>query len=135
MGRPPIKIRLVITSKDDNQFTKPRMFYSIPEATAMMGFTDRGIRFTYHSKRDSMRKSSGDVYMLKWLDPIPLRDWKKCSKCSKTLSFKDKNGWFFMHKEGDYNNPMYFKSLYPASRKTGISVCVLRNACEKTNER
>ena len=72
--------------------------------------------------------------MLKWQDPIPPRDWKKCSKCSKTLSFKDKSGWFFMHKEGDHDNPMYFKSLYPASRKTGISVCALRNACEKTNE-
>ena len=39
-----------------------------------------------------------------------------------------------MYKEGDYDNPMYFKSLYPALRKTGISVCALRNACEKTNE-
>ena len=66
MGRTPIKIELYISSKDDDRFAKSRLFYSIPEATAATGFSERGIRSAYHSERTSIRKVLGEVYTLKW---------------------------------------------------------------------
>ena len=38
-----------------------------------------------------------------------------------------------MIEEGDKDILSESRSLYTASRKTGISICALRNACEKTN--
>ena len=72
MGRPSIRVKLTITSKDDDRFKKPRMFNSIPDASSATGLTDRGITAAYHLKRESMQKRSGEVYNLSWeeLDPI-----------------------------------------------------------------
>ena len=66
MGRPSIRVKLTITLKDDDRFSVPRTFNSIPDASSATGLTDRGIRAAYHSKGESMRKRSGEVYNLKW---------------------------------------------------------------------
>ena len=72
MRRPSIRVKLTITSKDDDRFSVPRTFNSIPDASSAAGLTDRGIRAAYHSKRESMQKRLGEVYTLKWeeLDAI-----------------------------------------------------------------
>ena len=59
---------------------------------------------------------------------------KKCNKCSKDLTPEVRSLWFFMDREGDnYEKPLTFVSLYRALKKTGISICALRNACKKAN--
>ena len=52
----------------------------------------------------------------------------------KTLSFKDKSSWFMLDLNGEHEHLMQFSSLYEAAKVTGISICALRNACEKTNK-
>ena len=54
MGRRSIRVKLTITSKDDDRFANPRTFNSIPDASSETGLTDRGIKAAYHSKRESM---------------------------------------------------------------------------------
>ena len=44
MGRPSIRVKLTITSRDDGRFLEPRTFNSIPDASFATGLTDRGIR-------------------------------------------------------------------------------------------
>ena len=145
MGRLPFRVKLTITLNEDDIFSSLETFNSIPEAAATTGFTNRGIRATYHKKKESLKKHSGEVYEFKWEEPNPIckalpssrvktyEIVKNCSKCSKPLTFKDKSFWFSMFKDGDYKNPMLFTSLYTAARKTGISIHALRNACEKAN--
>ena len=38
-----------------------------------------------------------------------------------------------MIEEGDKDILLESRSLHTAARKTGISICALRNTCEKTN--
>ena len=138
MGRPPIRVKLTITSKDDSRFLEPRTFNSIPEASFATGLTDRGIRAAYHSKRESMRKKSGEVYTLKWEEPDPIRvrpprtPSKNCVKCWKNLTPED---WcsFFLLDQGNEDESLQFVSIYQALKVTGISICVLWNACKKVN--
>ena len=90
-----------------------------------------------------MRKRSGRVYNLKWEEPGPIgearrvkyvsKPAKKCNKCSKDFTPEDRSALFTLYPGGDYNRPLTFVSLYQASKKTGISICALRNACSKTN--
>ena len=61
MGRPSIRVKLTITSKDDSRFFEPRTFNSIPDASFATGLTDRGIRVAYHSEQELMQKRSGEV--------------------------------------------------------------------------
>ena len=62
----------MITSNDDDRFSDPRTFNSIPDASLATGLTDRGIRAAYYSKPDSMRKRLGEVYHLRWEEPDPI---------------------------------------------------------------
>ena len=100
MGRPSMRVKLMITSKDDSRFLEPRTFNSIPDASFATGLTDRRIRAAYHLKRDSMRKKLGEVYNLKWEEPDPIwvkpprTNSKECVKCSKTLTLEEKS-WLF----------------------------------------
>ena len=106
MGRPSIRVKLTITSKDDSRFLEPRTFNNIPDASFGSGLTDRGIRAAYHSKRELMRNRSGEVYNFEWKEPDPIRvkppqsgapPWpprtvaKECVKCSKTLTHEEKS--------------------------------------------
>ena len=92
----------------------------------------------YNSRRESMPKRSGEVYHLRWEEPDPTRVKpprhvaKECIKCSKTLTPEDRSA-FFLIDRGNENESLQFVSLYRASKKTGISICALRNACKKAN--
>ena len=130
MGRPSIRVKLTITSNDDDRFLKPRTFNSIPNASLATDLTYRGIRAAYYSCRESMRK--------RWEEPDPIRVKpprhvaKECVKCSKTLTPEDRSSFFSMDR-GNSDESLQFVSLYRASKKTGISICALRNACKKAN--
>ena len=52
MGRPSIRVKITITSKDDDRFTNPRTSNSIPDASSETGITDWGITAAYHLKRE-----------------------------------------------------------------------------------
>ena len=136
MGRPSIRVKLMITLKDDSRFLEPRTFNSTPYASFATGLTDRGIRAAYHSKQELMRKRSGVVYNLEWKEPDPIRvrpprtTTKECAKCSNTLTFEEKSSPFHLE-QGNDDESLQFVSLYRASKVTGISICKLRNACEK----
>ena len=101
-GRPSIQVKLTITSNDDDRFLNPRMFKSLPDTSLAAGLTDRGIRIAYNSKRESMRKRSGEVYRFKWEEPDPIQVkpprtvTKECVKCSKTLTPEDRSAFFLM---------------------------------------
>ena len=103
MGRLSFGVKLKIISKDDDRFMTPRTFNSIPDASSVTGLTDRGIRAAYHLKRELMQKRSREVYTLKWEEPDTIRakfimkPAKKCSKCSKDLTFKDRSSWLVMN--------------------------------------
>ena len=70
------------------------------------------------------------------LDPIrakpPRTVTKECVKCSKTLTPEDRS-MFFLMDQGFDEESLQFVSIYRASKKTGISICTLRNACNKAN--
>ena len=147
MGGLSIRVKLTITSKDDDRFKNPRTFNSIPDASSATGLTDRGIRVAYHSKRESMRKRSGEVDNLKWEESDPTgeappdgrvkyvsKPAKKRNKCSKDLTPEDRSPWFMMDRKGNnYEKPLHFVSIYQASKRTGISICALRSTCKKAN--
>ena len=92
----------------------------------------------YNLRRESMRKRSGEVYHLRWEEPDQIRVkssrhvTKECIKCSKTLTPEDRSAFFLMD-QGNDNESLQFVSLYWALNKTGISICVLRNACKMAN--
>ena len=137
MGRPSIRAKLTITPKDDSRFLEPRTLNSIPDASFETGLTDREIRAAYHSKRESLRKRSGEVYNLEWEEPDAIRvkppgNSKECVKCSKTLTLVEKS-WLFRLDRGNDDESLQFVSLSRAWKVTGISICAPRNACEKTN--
>ena len=50
----PITVKLMITSRDNDQFKTPKTFNSIPDASSATGFSGRGLRSAYHSHRESM---------------------------------------------------------------------------------
>ena len=123
MGRPFIRVKLKVTSKDDDRFTSPRTFNSIPNASFATSLTDKRIRTAYHLKRELMQKRSGEVYTLKSEEPDPIRVKppqsgvppghpttvsKKCTKCSKDLTPEDRSSFFFMHPGNDYDRPLHF---------------------------
>ena len=128
----------MITSNDDDRFSNPRTFWSIPNASLATGLTDRGIRMAYNSHRESTGKRSGEVYHLRWEEPDPIRVKpprhvaRECVKCSKALTPEDRSSFFSMDREND-DESLQLVSLYQASKKTGISICTLKNACKKVN--
>ena len=68
MGRPAIRVKLMITSKDDKRFSDPKTFENMLDASLATGLTDRGIRLAYNSGRESMRNRNGFVYDFKWVN-------------------------------------------------------------------
>ena len=135
MGRPPINISVLVSSTQDNRFVKSKIFFSIPEVSKAMGISLRAVRNLYHSKGTSIRKASGKVYTLKWYEPyIPL-DTSRCYHCRNALTVKNRSAWFDLEREDIKEASMNFTSLYMASKKTGISINALRNACEKSNKK
>ena len=70
--RPSIRVKLTITSKDDDRFSSPRTFENKMDASRATGLTDRGIRMAYNSKRESLRKRNGFIYYFNWEEPDPI---------------------------------------------------------------
>ena len=94
MGRPPIVIRVIISSAQDSRLTKPKPFSSIPAVSEATGISVRAVRNAYHSGRTSIRKASGEVYALKWMEPVAPIDTSKCYHCHRDLTVKDRSTWF-----------------------------------------
>ena len=135
MGRPPITISVIVSSTQDSRFVKRKHFSSIPEVSEATGISLRAVRNAYHSGRTSIKKSSGEVYTLKWGELPPPKDTTKCYYCHKALTVKDRSAWFHMDRV-DCLKPysMTFTSIHQATKGTGISNNALRNACEKNNK-
>ena len=85
---------------------------------------------SYHSGRTSIRKASGKVYTLKWMEPVAPIDTSKYYHCHRDLTVKDRSTWFHMEQKDMgpqglghspiKQYPMTFTSLYQASKVTGI---------------
>ena len=128
MGRPPIDMSVIISSTQDNRFAKPKSFRSIPALSEATGISLRAIRNAYHSGRTSIKKTSGEVYTLKWMELVTPIDTRKCCYCYNALTVKDRSTWFHMERKDIKQYPMTFTSQYVASKGTGISNNALRNA-------
>ena len=135
MGRPPINMSVIISSTQDSEFAKPRNFRSIPAVSNATGISLRAVRNVYHSGRTSIKKASGEVYALKWMELVTPIDTSKCFHCHKALTVKDRSTWFHMERKDIKGSPMTFTSLYVASKLTGISNNTLRNAYKKNNKK
>ena len=135
MGRTPIDMSVIISSTQDSRFVIPRFFPSIPAVSKVTGISLRAVRNAYHSKRTSLRKASGEVDTLKWMELVVPRDPRECYHYCKTLTVKEKSTWFHMERDDIKQDAMAFTSSYVVSKVTGISDCALRNACEKTNKK
>ena len=112
----------------DSRLAKPRNFHSIPAVPEATGISLRAVRNAYHSGRTSIKKASGEVYTLKWMEPVAPID------TSKALTVMDRSTWFHMERKDIKQYPKTFTSLYAASKVTGISNNALRNACKKNNK-
>ena len=70
------------------------------------------------------------------MGPFIPKNLRECCYYHKTLTVKDRSTWFHIERKDIKELPiMAFTSLHVASKITGISDCVLRNACEKTNKK
>ena len=129
-----MNMSVIISSTQDSRFAKPRNFCSIPAVSKASGISLRAVRNAYHSGRTSIKKASGEVYTLKWMELVTPIDTSKCYYCHRDLTVKDRSTWFHMERKDIKQYPKAFTSLYAASKVTGISNNALRNACEKNNK-
>ena len=125
---------VIISYTQDSRFAKPRNFRSIPAVSKATGISFRAVRNAYHSGRTSIKKASGEVYTLKWMELVTPIDTSKRYYCHRDLTVKDRSTWFHMEKKDIKQYPKTFTSLYTASKVTRISNNALRNVCEKNNE-
>ena len=63
-----MNILLRVTSENNERFSSPVIFKTFSNAAKALGFTEQGIGKAYHSKRPSMKNSSGK-YDFEWLEP------------------------------------------------------------------
>ena len=89
MGRPPINMSVIISSTQHSRFAKPRNFCSIPAVSRATGISLRAVRNAYHSGRTYIRKASGEVYTLKWMELVTPIDTGKCYYCHRDVTVKD----------------------------------------------
>ena len=134
MGRPPINLSVLVSSTQDNRFANGKRSFSIRRVSEATGISLRAVRNAYHFGRTSIRKASGEVYSLEWGDPTPPKDTTKCYYCHNALTAKDRSTWFHMDRTDKEEPSKTFKTLYQASKLTGISNNELRNACEKNDK-
>ena len=125
---------VIISSTQDSRFVTPRNFHSIPAVSEATRISLRAVRNAYHSGRTSIRKASGEVYTLKWMELVTPINTREYYYCHKALTVKDRSTWFHMERKDIKELPKTFTSLYAASKVTGISNNALRNACEKNNK-
>ena len=77
---------VIISSAQDSRFAKPRNFRSIPAVSKAIGISLRAVRNAYHSERTSIKKASGEVYTLKWMELMTPIDTRKCYYCHRDLT-------------------------------------------------
>ena len=68
MIRKAMNISLRVTSENNKKFSSPVIFKTFSDAAKALGFTEQGIGKAYHSKKSSMKNSSGK-YDFEWLEP------------------------------------------------------------------
>ena len=140
MGRKPIPILLKATSPEG----ETRTFTSIGEAARELGFSERGVGKAFHEKRNRI----GD-YELEWLEPKlePKSEFEmlkesrtlNCWICGMPLDRKDRldERCLVLEKLDIYTGIVIEeflpKTLYKASKLSGLSLCALKNAIEKGN--
>ena len=71
----------MISSTQYSRFVTARNFSSIPAVSDATGISLRAVRNAYHSGRTSIRKASGEVYTLKWMELVAPIDTSKCCYC------------------------------------------------------
>ena len=121
-----------------------KAFTTIKQAAEELGFSEYWIRKAYHTKRDMIGE-----YRLKWLevkekDPIGLSNYNKpiknCIVCGKPLTREDRMRGNRIHiarydENGKVIEEYIARSLYEASRLTGVSLNAMINAVEKGNRK
>ena len=133
MGRPPINMSVIISSTQDSRFAKPRNFRSIPAVSKATEISLRAVRNAYHSGRTSIKKASGKVYTLKWLELVTPIDTSKCYYCHRDLTVKDRSTCnmsviISSTQDSRFAKPRNFHSIPAVSKATGISLRAVRNA-------
>ena len=119
---------------------KAKKYGTLSEAAKDTGLSVSGLRKAYHSKSATMTRKDGKVFNLEWKKLVEFKFPEKitnfCAVCSTPISFKDKIYPFQVTKLNRFNeieDYRFSNSIIDASRWSGVSVNVLRNACEKGN--
>ena len=132
MGRKPIEIEVIVTTKESQKFRCK----TIPELSEKKtGVSLRASRNAYHSKRRMITRAlDNEKFTLKWLEPYETPNYKICSHCKQhPLTPNDRAALFHIRRTDIENQWRTFTSLYHASRLLGISRNALVNACNKAN--
>ena len=131
MGRLPINISVIISSTQDSRFAKPRNFRSIPAVSEATGISLRAVKNAYHFGRTSIKKASGEVYTLKWMELVTSIDTGKCYYCHKALTVKDRSTWFHMERKNIKQYPKTFTSIRGFKGNKNIKQCIKECLREK----
>ena len=152
MVRKATNILLRVTSENNEKFSSPVIFKTFYDAAKALGFTEQGIGKAYHSKKSSMKNSSGK-YHFEWLEPeepkqehspkpkpgtAPKRNLKlglvkdsktlNCFICEEPLTYEDRvrdgNTVEMLNKDGEVIRNTYYDSIYHIHK--GMRIC--RNA-------
>ena len=117
----------MIQSDDDTKFSTPRYFSTVKEVADASGLSPESIR---SSEGVLTRRSNGYTYNITWIPPRPTKD--NSVNCSSPLTLDDRSHRFIMTDMG--NIAERFKTIYQASKCTGLSYDALKNACKRGNE-
>ena len=146
MVRKATNILLRVTSENNERFSSPVIFKTFSDAAKALGFTEQGTGNAYHSKKYSMKNSSGK-YDFEWLEPeetkqepspkpkpdtAPKRNLKlrlvkdsiNCFICEEPLTFEDRvkdgNTVEMLNKDGKVIHNTYYDSIYHIHKGTRI---------------
>ena len=149
MVRKATNILLRVTSQNNKKFSSPVIFKTFSDAAKALGFTEQGIGKAYHSKKSSMKNSSGK-YNFEWLEPeepkqepspkskpgtAPKRNLKlglvkdsktlNCFICEEPLTHEDRvrdgNTVEMLNKDGKVIHNTYYDSIYHIHK--GMRIC------------
>ena len=157
MVRKATNILLRVTSENNERFSSPVIFKTFSDAAKALGFTEQGIGKAYHSKKSSMKNSSGK-YDFEWLEPeepkqpkpgtAPKRNLKlglvkdsktlNCFICEESLTYEDRvrdgNTVEMLNKDGEVIRNTYYDSIYRIHKGTRICRNALIYAANRGND-
>ena len=135
--------RIIINLKSTSPEGVVKVFKSILEAAAGLGFSEVGVRKAYYAKRDRIGE-----YQLEWLKVKKDRMAEiienakpriNCKHCGKLLTREDRvSGRIPISRyseNGEFLEDYIARTLYEASNLTGVSLNALINAAEKGNQK